>query len=84
MKKVSWVVVIAGAVVGLAAVVLTHLGNPANMGFCIACFLIPTEITVISYDICGKLQKSAIELIVCISFQPCVVLLAGKLIKFLV
>ena len=39
MKKVSWVVVIAGAVVGLAAVVLTHLGNPANMGFCIACFI---------------------------------------------
>ena len=39
MKKVSWIVVIAGAVVGLAAVVLTHLGNPANMGFCIACFL---------------------------------------------
>ena len=38
MKKVSWIVVIAGAVVGLAAVVLTHLGNPANMGFCIACF----------------------------------------------
>ena len=39
MKKVSWIVVIAGAVVGLAAVVLTYLGNPANMGFCIACFL---------------------------------------------
>ena len=39
MKKVSWIVVIAGAVVGLAAVALTHLGNPANMGFCIACFL---------------------------------------------
>ena len=32
MKKASWIVVIAGAVVGLAAVVLTHLGNPANMG----------------------------------------------------
>lgn len=28
--------------------------------------------------------KFSIELIVCISFQPCVVLLAGKLIKFLV
>ncbi len=39
MKKVSWIVVIAGAVVGLAAVALTMLGNPANMGFCIACFL---------------------------------------------
>ena len=39
MKKVNWIVVIAGAVVGIAAVVLTLLGNPATMGFCIACFL---------------------------------------------
>ncbi len=31
-------VIIAGAVVGIAALVLTALGNPANMGFCIACF----------------------------------------------
>jgi YedE family putative selenium metabolism protein len=29
----------AGAVTGLAAVILVLLGNPANMGFCIACFL---------------------------------------------
>lgn len=29
----------AGAVTGLCAVLLTDLGNPANMGFCIACFL---------------------------------------------
>jgi len=28
-----------GIAVGAAAVVLTVLGNPANMGFCIACFL---------------------------------------------
>ncbi len=39
MKKVNWIVVIAGALVGLAAVLLTAFGNPANMGFCIACFL---------------------------------------------
>ena len=39
LKKVNWLVVLSGAVVGLAAVVLTLLGNPANMGFCIACFL---------------------------------------------
>lgn len=39
MKKVNWIVVIAGAAVGAAAVLLTALGNPANMGFCIACFL---------------------------------------------
>ena len=38
MKNVNWFVVIAGVAVGLAAVVLTLLGNPANMGFCIACF----------------------------------------------
>jgi len=30
---------ITGAVVALAAIVLTWLGNPPNMGFCIACFL---------------------------------------------
>ena len=39
MKKVHLGVIIAGAAVGLAALILTALGNPANMGFCIACFL---------------------------------------------
>ena len=39
MKKVNWFVVLAGGAVGLAAVILTLTGNPANMGFCIACFL---------------------------------------------
>lgn len=39
MKKVNWFVVLAGGAVGLAAVLLTFFGNPANMGFCIACFL---------------------------------------------
>lgn len=38
MKKVNWLVVIAGTIVGIAAVLLTVLGNPKNMGFCIACF----------------------------------------------
>jgi YedE family putative selenium metabolism protein len=31
--------IIGGAVVGVVSVALTLLGNPANMGFCIACFL---------------------------------------------
>ena len=39
MKKIHWGVVLAGVVVGLAALILTAKGNPANMGFCIACFL---------------------------------------------
>ena len=39
MKKIHWGVVLAGTAVGLAALILTAMGNPANMGFCIACFL---------------------------------------------
>jgi YedE family putative selenium metabolism protein len=38
MKKINWFVILAGVAVGIAAVALTALGNPANMGFCIACF----------------------------------------------
>ncbi len=38
MKKVNPLVVISGVVVGIASIVLTLLGNPKNMGFCIACF----------------------------------------------
>lgn len=33
MKKVHLGVIIAGAAVGLAALILTALGNPTNMGF---------------------------------------------------
>jgi hypothetical protein len=32
-------ILIAGAVIGLAAVLLQYAGNPANMGVCVACFL---------------------------------------------
>ena len=39
MRKETVIVVSAGAAVGLAAIFLMLLGNPANMGFCIACFL---------------------------------------------
>ena len=38
MKKYLGIV-LTGCAVGAAAVVLTLLGNPGNMGFCIACFL---------------------------------------------
>ena len=31
-------VIATGVVVGIAALILTKLGNPKNMGFCIACF----------------------------------------------
>ncbi|OPX87238.1 MAG: hypothetical protein A4E53_02555 [Pelotomaculum sp. PtaB.Bin104] len=33
------VIISAGAIVGVLAILLVKLGNPPNMGFCIACFL---------------------------------------------
>jgi len=39
MKNEKLKLFIAGAVIGLIAVALVLLGNPANMGFCIACFV---------------------------------------------
>ena len=36
-------ILVTGLVIGFAAVVLTALGNPGNMGFCIACFLRDTS-----------------------------------------
>lgn len=32
-------IIIAGGIVGILSVMLVYFGNPANMGFCIACFL---------------------------------------------
>lgn len=38
MDGYGWII-LTGLVIGAAAVILTALGNPKNMGFCIACFL---------------------------------------------
>ena len=38
MSEKRWLLA-AGVLAGLSAVLLTFAGNPANMGFCIACFL---------------------------------------------
>ena len=39
MKNEKGTIVVAGGVIGLIAAILVFFGNPANMGFCIACFL---------------------------------------------
>lgn len=39
LKRERLVIAAAGAVIGIIAVALVVLGNPANMGFCIACFI---------------------------------------------
>ena len=38
-SKPHLLVILTGLVVGAAAVLLTAMGNPGNMGFCIACFI---------------------------------------------
>jgi YedE family putative selenium metabolism protein len=37
--KQKWSIIAAGAIVGLTAICLGAFGNPANMAFCIACFI---------------------------------------------
>lgn len=39
MKKEKTTIVIAGLLIGVISAMLVYFGNPANMGFCIACFL---------------------------------------------
>lgn len=34
----KWGIIIAGAVIGIIAAILQYMGNPPNMGFCMACF----------------------------------------------
>ena len=38
-KKETPVIIGAGIIIGVIAAALVYFGNPANMGFCIACFL---------------------------------------------
>ena len=38
-SKINIWVLIAGLAVGIASLALTAMGNPKNMGFCIACFV---------------------------------------------
>lgn len=39
MKREKTTIIIAGCIIGVIASMLVFFGNPANMGFCIACFL---------------------------------------------
>lgn len=39
VKHEKLVIGLSGAIIGIVAVCLVLLGNPANMGFCIACFI---------------------------------------------
>ena len=45
-KKETPVIIGVGLIIGIIAVALVYFGNPANMGFCIACFLRDTAGTL--------------------------------------
>ncbi|MDD3269936.1 MAG: YedE family putative selenium transporter [Syntrophomonadaceae bacterium] len=38
MDRTKWFMLVTGLAIGAIAVILVKLGNPPNMGFCIACF----------------------------------------------
>ena len=38
-QKINPLIIVTGLLIGAAAVALSFLGNPKNMGFCIACFI---------------------------------------------
>ena len=52
MNKENRNIIITGAFIAIAAVTLVVLGNPTNMGFCIACFI---------RDITGSLKLHSVE-----------------------
>ncbi len=33
-----WGIILAGTIIGISGAILPLLGNPANMGICVACF----------------------------------------------
>ena len=39
-KKETPIIIGAGVIIGIIAVALVYFGNPANMGFCIACVIL--------------------------------------------
>lgn len=72
--KRNWLVILIGLIVGAAAVVLTALGNPKNMGFCIACF---------ERDIAGSLKFHSAAVVQ--YFRPEIVgLVLGSMIMALI
>ncbi len=80
MKKRYFWVILTGFVIGVAALALTALGNPGNMGFCIACFIRDTSgalklhsAEVVQYvrpEIIGMILGAMIASILAKEFKP--------------
>lgn len=80
MKKEKTTIVAAGVLIGLIAAMLVFFGNPANMGFCIACFLRDTTgalglhsaaaVQYIRPEIIGLVLGSCIVALITKEFRP--------------
>ncbi len=80
MKKEKLQIALAGGIIGIIASILVLLGNPVNMGFCIACFLRDTagalqlhKAAVVQYvrpEIIGLVLGSFILALVRKEFKP--------------
>ena len=80
IRKINIWVIITGLAVGIAALLLTHFGNPDNMGFCIACFVRDTagamgmhQAAIVQYvrpEIIGLILGSFILAVITKQFKP--------------
>ena len=80
MKKRYFWVISTGVVIGVCALALTALGNPGNMGFCIACFIRDTSgalklhaadaVQYVRPEIAGLILGAMIVSIVTGEFKP--------------
>ncbi len=80
MKNEKTTIIVAGCIIGLIGAMLVFFGNPANMGFCIACFLRDTSgalglhragaVQYIRPEIIGLVLGSFILALVKKEFQP--------------
>jgi len=80
MKKRNFWVILTGVVIGVAALALTALGNPGNMGFCIACFIRDTSgalklhaaeaVQYVRPEIVGMILGAMVVSIVTKEFKP--------------
>ncbi len=80
MSKEKKFIIIAGGVIGIIAAMLVFFGNPANMGYCIACFIRDTAgalglhnaaaVQYIRPEIIGLVLGSMIMAIIRKEFMP--------------
>ena len=79
MKNEKGMIIGAGALIGVISIVLVIMGNPANMGFCIACFIRDTA-GALGFHSAGAVQYIRPEIIGLV-LGACIMSLVSKEFK---